>query len=196
MIRNIRERFTNVGLYPLLGAGAAVVIVVFGLVAYLGSQRITPNTGSDSAQLGLGSGSVSASPGVNARASGSATARASAHATPATTPAPGLTPAPVAAHIGPGTVIVDQNSPAGRPTWQSQAFTAPSRWTISYTYNCGGYGGHFTVAVFSDTVQETVIQEHKDTGSGTATVANASGKGVYFALDTTPQCAWHVTARA
>ena len=194
MIRNISERFTNVGLYPLIAAGAAVVIIVFVLVAYLGSQRITPNTGNDAGQVGLSSGS--ASPSAGASAGGSAKASASAHAATAATAPIGLTPAPVAAHIGPGTVIVDQNSPAGRPSWQSSAFNAPSSWTISYTYNCGGYGGHFTVAVFSDTVQEAVVREHKDTGSGTVTVSNASGKGVYFAIDTTAQCAWHVTARA
>lgn len=39
------------------------------------------------------------------------------------------------------------------PTRESQPFTAPRTWTISYIYDCGGYGGHFTVAVLSDTQQ-------------------------------------------
>lgn len=189
MIREFRERFAGGGLYPLLAAGAAIVIVAFGVVAYLGSQRTTPNTGGDAGQLALAPASPSGSASASATASSATSTSAPSKPVPvqvAPTPAPKLVA---------GAVLVDRNAPAGTPTWQSGTFTAPNTWTISYAYDCGGYGGHFTVAAFSDLMQKSPVDKHGDKGSGTV-VVQGGGRGVYIAVDTTNQCSWHVTARA
>lgn len=187
MIENVRKRLGKVGLYPLLAGGAAVVIIVFGFVAFLGSQKTTPSTGSDAGQVGMSTATPTPSPTSSVSPSASAAVQTSASHAP--------TPTPVAVHVAAGSVLVDKSAPAGMPTWQSQAFTAPNTWTISYAYDCGGNGGRFTVAIFSDLVQASPVNKHGDKGSGTVTI-QGGGKGYYIATDTTNQCSWHVTARA
>ena len=183
MIKNLRERLISGGLYPWLGAGAAIVIVVFGIVAFLGSQRVTPNTGHDAGLQALtaSSGSPSASASVSPTAT--ASAATSASHPPAATP---TSAAPPLAHG----VLLDKS---GQSTWESPQFKAPSRWTISYAYDCGGRGGHLTVAVFGDTIQESPIDTSGGRGSGSA-VVNGGGN-VTIATDTESYCTWHVTAR-
>jgi len=183
MIEKIRTRFGKAGLYPLVAGGAALVIIVFGLVAFLGSQRTTPNTGNDAGQVAISTATPSATPSSTPSGTSLATAAAQPRASPS-----------VAGNPKPGAVLTDESAQAPKPTWQSPAFTAPNTWTISYTYDCGGYGGHFTVAVFSDVVQYSPIVKHGDKGSGTVTI-KGGGTGYYIATDTTDQCSWHVTAR-
>lgn len=193
MIDGIRKRVTNLGVYPLLIGGAAVVILLFIVMAYPGSERTTPNTGTDIAGLAPASASARATQGGSPIASAAASSTASATAHPS---AAVIGVAPTSAAPPPaGAVLVDKNARAGLATWQSPAFTAPKTWSISYTYNCGGYGGHFDVGVFSDLTQNLPIQEHRDSGSGTVTI-HGGGTGYYIATDTTKDCAWHVTARA
>jgi hypothetical protein len=117
--------------------------------------------------------------------------------TPAATQGPGLTSAPAGATIAPpatqaaAVTLVDEQ---GSGIKKTKEFTATDAWTLSYSYDCSGFGsqGNFIVSVadHSGTPVDLPVNELGAKGSSSSQVYST---GVLH-LEVNSECSWHLVA--
>lgn len=106
--------------------------------------------------------------------------------TPTATPAPA--PAP---HVP---VALLQISGTGQKS--TQTFTAPSNWTLDYSYDCSnfGYKGNFQIYIYNADGSPASADGPNELGmSGSDTEYYHSGGQLY--LEVNSECSWTVTAK-
>ncbi len=115
---------------------------------------------------------------------------APAKTTTASVPAPASAPAS-APHVP---VVLLQVSGNGQKS--TQTFTAPSNWTMDYTYDCSSFGmrGNFQVYVYNANGTMALLSGPNELGtSGSDT--EYYHQGGQFYLEVNSECSWTITAK-
>jgi uncharacterized iron-regulated membrane protein len=175
----------------IFAAATIIFFVLFGVTN--GSANSTPVT-----TVVPANEAASSAPAVvtTKTTTAPATPAPSAPAAPAkqTTNTAVATPAPQPAPAAQPTVLVQLK---GSGTKSSQTFTAPSNWTLSYTYDCSNFdgdSGNFQVFVQSADGGFNDLSPVNELGaSGSDTEYYHSG-GQYY-LEVNSECDWTVTAK-
>jgi hypothetical protein len=110
------------------------------------------------------------------------------------TPVPVATPAPQQAPAAQPTVLIQLK---GSGTKSTQTFTAPSNWTLSYTYDCSNFDGdrgNFQVYVQSADGGFNDLSPVNELGANGSDTEYYHSGGQFY-LEVNSECDWTVTAK-
>ena len=175
-------------------AGAAIVFfVLFGVTS--GNSTTAPVTATVAPTEAASSApAVTTTKATTAPATPAPTTAAPVASVKPTTKAPVATPAPTPAPAPQSEVLLQLK---GSGTKSSQTFTAPSSWTLAYTYDCSNFdnSGNFQVYIQSADGGFNDLSPVNELGaSGSDTEYYHSGGQFY--LEVNSECDWTVTAKS